>query len=364
MAQTTQECLDFLEKAREAVDELSVGVDRERQLEQDEYRLGRSLEAEQKLVADTIQQTVKKRREEINASYDGEIAKAQEQLKKARSQREKAKSQGVKERIAEETSELNAYNRELRARMKATFRQSHVPGFCRNRLYYSLYFPRWGKEFLVLLLYVAAVYLALPYGIYLLIPDRKPLYLVGIYVALIIVFGGIYMLVGNHTKMQYMEALREGRQILDLIHANNKKIHVITSTIRKDRSESLYNLEKYDDEIARLQQELSDVAAKKRDALNSFETVTKTILQDEIEHSHKEKLEQLQAEYGQVKGQLQDTQAEVKEKRLYITDHYGTYLGKEFLDHFKITELSSILRSGQAETVSEAIEVYKRQKQK
>lgn len=361
MAQTTEECLAFLEKAREAVDELSVSVDREKQLEQDECRLGRELEAEQKLIADTIQQTIKKRREEIHSSYDTEIGKAQEQLKQARSAREKAKNQRIKDRIAEETSELHEYNQELKARMKSTFRQNHVPVWCRSRLYYSLYFPRWAREFLTLLLYVAIFYLALPYGIYLLIPDRRPLYLAGIYLIDIVVFGGIYMLIGNHTKILHMEALREGRQILDLLHTNQKKINVITSSIRKDRNESLYNLEKYDDEIARLQQELNDIAAKKKDALNTFESVTKTILQDEIEHNHKTCLEQLQTEYEQVKEALKSTAAEVKEKRLDIMNHYGTYLGKDFLNHFKISELASIIQNGQAGSISEAIEVHERQ---
>lgn len=360
MVQTAEECLDFLEKAREAVDELSVSQDRESQLQQDESRLGKLLETEKKLVADTIQTTIKKRREELNSSYDTEIGKAQEQLKKALSQREKAKNQGMKERIAEETSELVSYNKELVARMKTGFKKNHVPALCKSRLYYSLYFPRWAKEYLVLFLCVAVVFLVLPYGIYLMIPDRTPLWLAGIYLADILVFGGIYMTVGNHTKLQYMEALKEGRQVLDQIHANNKKIGVITSTIRKDRNESLYDLEKYDDEIARLQQELSDVAVKKKDALNTFESVTKTILQDEIEHNHKEKIDALQAEYSDVKEQLRSTGAEVKEKRLYITDNYASHLGKDFLDSFKISDLSGIIKRGEASNISEAVEVYRK----
>ena len=358
MVQTAEECLDFLGKAREAVDELSVSQDRETQLVQDESRLGKLLEAEKRQVADMIQATVKKRREELNASYDTEIAKAQEQLKKARGEREKAKNQGVKARIEEETSELHAYNKELTTRMKTTFKKNHVPAFCRTRLYYSLYFPRWAKEFLVLFLYVAVTFLALPYGIYLLIPERTTLWLAGIYLLDIVIFGGLYMTIGNNTKLQYMEPLKEGRQILDLVHANRKKIAVITSTIRKDRNESLYNLETYDDEIARLQQELSDVAAKKKDALNTFESVTKMILQDEIEHNHKEKLDRLQTEYEDVKEQLRTTSAEVKEKRLYITDNYASHLGAEFLDSFKINDLSNIIRQGEAANISEAIGIY------
>lgn len=362
MGQTAEECLAFLGKAREEVGALSVLEEQERQLEQEARRSSRALEAEQKTVADTIQQTVKKRREEINVTYDKEIAKAQEQLKKARSKREKAKNQGIKERIADETSELHDYNRELRLQMKTSFRQNHVPGFCNTSLYYSLYFARWMKEILTFLLFVAIVFAAIPWSVYMMIPNRQPLYLAAVYVADILVFGGIYLKIGNMTKVQHMETLKEGRKILDQIHSNNKKINVITSTIRKDRNESVYNLEKYDDEIAQFQQELNDVAAKKKEALNAFETVTKNILQDEIEHNHKETLERLQEETQQLTEQLRVTSVEVKNRRLDVTNLYGTYLGKEFLDTAKIAELSAIVQAGKAENVSEAIAVYQNRK--
>ena len=107
MAQTIEECLNYLESARDAVNELSLAADREEQLKQDENRLRRSLEAEKKQMADAVGNTIKKRRDDLNSSYDAEISKAQDQLKKARAQREKAKNQGIKERIAEETSELH-----------------------------------------------------------------------------------------------------------------------------------------------------------------------------------------------------------------------------------------------------------------
>ncbi|MCD8084071.1 MAG: hypothetical protein LUE86_11325 [Clostridiales bacterium] len=358
---TMEECLDFLGKAREALDDLSVAEERLAQQEQDEKRLSKSLEAEKKTVTDLSAQTVKKRREEINASYDAEIGKAQDELKKIRSRREKAKNKGMKERIKEETAELHAHNDELRANMKTEFRRNHVPFFCRNRLYYSMYFPRWMKEYLVLLLYVLVAFLAIPWGIYyLLIPERQTLYLIVIYLIDIIVFGGIYIGIGNHTKMQYMEPLKKGRQYLDEIHANNRKIRVISSTIRKDRNESFYNLEKYDDEIARLSQELADTSAQKKDALNTFESVTKNILQDEIEMSHKEKIDGLQTELSDVQEQLKSTTAEVKQKRLSVQDQYGSHLGREFMDSMKLAELETIIREGRALNISDAIEVYRR----
>lgn len=358
MAQTIQECLDYLAAARESVEELSLAADREEQLKQDESRLRKALDSEKKQMADAVGSTVKRRREDLNSSYDAEINKAQELLKRARAKREKAKNQGIKERIAEETSELHEYNKELSGNMKAKFREYHAPSWCRSRLYYSLYMPRWAKEFFTLLIFISLFFLALPFGAYAMIPQRRTLYLAFIYVADILVVGGIYMWIGNHTKLQYAECLRAGRQILDQMHANDKKIKVITGTIRKDRNESLYNLEKYDDEIARLTQELNEVAAKKKEALNTFETVTKNILQDEIEHGRREKIAELEHEYENVKKQLQLTTAEVKARRLTLTDQYGSHLGKEFLDPFKLQDLSNILQQGRASNISEAISVY------
>ncbi|MCI6887367.1 MAG: hypothetical protein MR868_08985 [Lachnospiraceae bacterium] len=363
MVKTAEECLAFLGKARDALEELSISEDRETQLQADEKRLGKALEQERKTIADAIQQTVKKRKDEICASYDKEINKAQDQLKKAKSKREKAKNQGVKDRIADETADFYASTKELKAQMKSLFQKKHVPGFCRSALYYSLYFPKWPKEILTLLIFVLLCFLALPYGIYQAVPNHTTVHLIVIYVLDILIVGGIYVAIGNRTKMQHMETLRVGRRYLDDMRANAKAIRRVTSTIKKDRDEAQYNLEKFDDEIAQFQQDLNEVTAKKNEALNTFETVTKTILQDEIEHNYKEKLDQIENEYLQVSEQLKATAAEVKEKRLYITDHYGTYLGKEYLDPLKIAELYTIVQNGQASNVSEAITIHRNRKE-
>ncbi len=360
MAQTKEQCLEFLEKAREAVSELSVAEDREKQMEADRQKLTRSLESETKQMTDAVSATIKKRRQEINSSYDDEMGKVQERLKKARAKREKAKNQGIKERIAEETSELHEYNRELRDRMRATFRRDHAPGFCRSRLYFSLYYPRWAKEVLRLLLFVVIAFLALPWGIYMLLPEQKTLFLILIYLADILVIGGLYVTIGNRTKTHHLEALREGRQILDQIYVNDKKIRVITGSIRKDKNESQYDLKKHDDEIAKLEQEYDEVAARKKEALLVFENVTKNILQDEIETPYRAKIEEMQGKLEELKGQLTATMAELQQKRMDIANDYAGHLGREFLDPFKLQDLSAIVREDQADTITEAIEVYRK----
>lgn len=358
MVQTKEECLQFLNEARDTLDELALLEEQEKQLNQTETRLEESLESEKRLMADTIQKTVKKRREEIRSTYEKEMNKVQDQLKKARGKREKARSEGVKGRIREETAVYRREIEDLKVQLKMIMRQNHVPGYCQSALYYCLYFPRHVKEYFQLLVYILILFLAVPYGLYLLIPERRTLHLVLIYIADILLLGGGYIALGNRTKLLYMETLREGRKIQDQILANRKRIRKITSGIRKDRNESLYNLEKFDDEIARLQQELTDVATKQKDALNAFETVTKNILADEIEHNHKAKLDQLQKEHQQTTEELRQVMQQVKEKRLHVTDHYGTWLGREFMDSQRIVELCGIVQEGMASNVSEAITVY------
>ena len=361
MAQTIEECLAFLNGARDALDELSLLAEQEERLSQEEERLEKSLETERKLMADTIQQTVKKRRDEIGTAYEKEISRAQEQLKRVRGKREKAKNEGIKERIANETAAFREEIRDLKLQLKTLMKRNHVPGYCQSDLYYTLYFPCHVKEYLTVLVFVLLFFLVIPWGIYQFVPERRPLWLVVIYLVDILLVGGGYMAVGNKTKLLHMEVLRDGRKIQDQILANKKKIRKTTAGVRKDRNESLYNLDKFDDEIARLQQELSDVAAKQKEALNTFETVTKNILTDGIEHNHKAKLDQAEAEYQRVVQELRTVRQQRKEKMLSATSQYGTYLGKEFMDSQKVMELCDIVKDKKASNVSEAISVYKSQ---
>src|SRR5699024_1628402 len=119
-----------------------------------------------KAMTDQITQTARKRRDEISSGYDKEIAKGQEKLRKARLSREKAKSKGVKERIADETSELREQNRKLKLQMKTSFQQNQVPFYCNSTLYYALYLPRGLQEIIILLAAVLVCFLVVPCLIY------------------------------------------------------------------------------------------------------------------------------------------------------------------------------------------------------
>lgn len=359
MGQAITDYVKFLADARDAVYRLTCDQNTAGQLTDEEERKERELEAAKKAVADTINQTVKKRLDEINASYDKEIGKGQERLRKARAKREKAKNQGMKERIAEETSELREHNRDLKVQMRTLFQKNRVPSWCAGTFYYALYYPRGLKEIMIFLLTLTLCFLAVPCGIYFSIPKRMIWYLVAVYFVDVLLFGGLYVAVGNRTRLRHQETLKRGRDIRNTLRSNNKKIRVITKTIQRDGNEDIYDLEKYDDEIAREEQELSEIASRKKDALNTFENVTKTIISDEIMAGHRERLDQMKRELEDTSEDLRKLESGIKEQNIRITDLYGPYLGKEFLQTEKLAQLSRIIQDGSASNITEAISVYR-----
>ena len=359
MAQPITDQVGFLGEACRAVQELSASRNLLDKFHQEKKRLEKELEAEKKAVADAINLTVKKRMEEIESTYDKEIAREQDSLKRMRSKREKAKNQGIKERIEEETAELKENNRELRRQMKDLFWQEGVPGFCSSRLYYALYMPDSFKEWMLLLIFILLCFLAIPCGVYFLIPQRAPYYLAGIYFFTILIFGGSYVLINNRTKVRHQNALRKGRSIRDFIKSNDRKIKVIIRSVKRDRNEAVYNLEKYDDEIARMEQDLMDITEKKREALNTFDKVTKTIISDEIASSSREKLDRLLKEYEEASANVKEAEVRVKEQTLFINDNYASYVGREYMAPERLDELADMIRMGKASTISEAKAIYK-----
>lgn len=98
---------------------------------------------------------------------------------------------------------------------------------------------------------------------------------------------------------------------------------------------------------------------EKKDALSTFENVTKTIISDEIIASHKENLDRLKQELDQVSADLRSLESSIKEQNIRITDTYGPYLGREFLQPEKLAQLSRFIQDGSASNITEAIKLYR-----
>ena len=71
------------------------------------------------------------------------------------------------------------------------------------------------------------------------------------------------------------------------------------------------------------------------------------------------KLEQLKEAHQEVESRLHYTETVIKEKRIFITDTYECYLGKEFLNPEKLDALKHILDNSTAVNLSEVIAEYR-----
>ena len=106
---------------------------------------------------------------------------------------------------------------------------------------------------------------------------------------------------------------------------------------------------------------MSETAAKKKEAINTFETVTKNIIADEISANNKEKLDLLKETCEFQEGEQRTLDEELKDKRLFVTSRFGAYLEKEFLQPQRLDALLEILENGTASNLSEAMDQYKKQ---
>ncbi len=362
MTQQITDCTEFLTKAKAALTEVESLKSEEERLVTEEATTRAAVEAEQKALKDEIDSTLRKRVQEINSSYDSEIAKSKEELKKAKLRREKAKNAGIEERIREDTKMYLEDTTQKMTELKDAFKKQHIPGYYTSRLYYALHFPRKPVDFLVILLFVAICFLALPCGIYFLaLPEkyRMPLVLVGIYFAAILIFGGIYTYIGNASKSKHLDMLKLGRETWDDVAKNKKLVRKVTRQIRRDKSEDRYDLASYDDEISRIMQKISETTNQKQEALNNFDTVTKNIISDELTQNRSQKLGALISAHDEASQKLKTVGEERQQKRLALNDQYEVYLGKEFMSEEKIDALTEIVSRGSVLSLTDAMAEYR-----
>ena len=354
MAKTFTEPAAFLAEAREALAEFEKAKARQAELDLQEKREAKTLASEKKAVEDTVNGTVKKRSDELAAGYDGEIQRLQDAVKKIRGKREKAKQQGIRERIEAQTEPYREENREMNAKIKAMFRQNHVPAFCNSLLFYSLYFPRSVKEILTMLAVFLLCCAAVPCGIFWLLPQRKPWQLILIYLGVIIVFGGLYLAVGNMTKDAHRDVLVQAGQVRRAMAKNRRKMHSVARGIRREKTEDHYDLSRFDAEIAQKEKEREELLKKKEEAMAVFLSTTKPAIIEEIVSGSQERITQMEEGHEQTVKSLEEIAGYIKTASLALCDDYESYIGKEFMQEDRLNALIAILENGQASSISEA----------
>ncbi|NLK27814.1 MAG: hypothetical protein GX306_05670 [Clostridiales bacterium] len=328
---------------------------------QGEKQLAKKVEDLEKDLSEEIQRTTKKRRQEIEETFDDQISKTKAKIKKTKDKRDKYKNSKVSERISEETAFLREENKKLKQEAKAIFRSKHIPSICNSKIFYALYLPKAFTDFLILLVTLVIILLAIPCGIYFLVlPEEKIPYLIIIFIITAAIFFTLYVLIGNHTKDKHLEEFRQVNGIRKNIRANKKKIAVIKRNIKKDRDESSYGLENFDEELHKLEKEAADILEQKKEALEVFDSTTSHVISNDIRGHYEEKLNSLKAEYNKVSSDRLEAEEKIKALTLKLANEYEPFIGKDLMTLDHLDSLINTIHAGLASTISEAVVYYRK----
>ena len=188
----------------------------------------------------------------------------------------------------------------------------------------------------------------------------KALYLVIIYVLTVLVFGALYFVIGSKTKDKHLSTMKEVRQIRDNMSKNKAKRKKIERRIKRDKDESVYSLDRYDEEINKLQDDIDIVANRKKEAIATFDNNTKAIITKEIRGRHEEQLLDLKTKLKQLSEKIKHNNENIKYLSLELVDNYEAYLGKEFMYVEKIDQLIALIEDKNLQNISEAITMYRK----
>ncbi len=352
--------IDTLNEVKESLLELNGHQAKYDMLTEQEQKLEKSIQEAEKAVSEEIASVTKKRRQEIEDTFDKQIDKTRTRIKKIRDKRDKRKDKKVSERIHEETAPLREDNNRLKLEAKTIFKQKHVPALCNTGLYYSLYYPRYLGDIAAILITLLLTLFIIPCGIYFLIMKEDTiLYLILIYIASVIVFGGLYLMIGNRTKDKHTDAIKQVRNLRSQIRSNHKKMNAIRKNIKKDRDESGYGLENFDQELERLGQEEAEIATQKKDALLTFDKTTSQVIAAEIMGRQEEKLTALKADYDMACEEAGRAADRIKALTIKIASEYEPFIGKDLMSLERLDSLSNIIQAGNASNISEALTFYR-----
>ncbi len=362
---------DYLIKAKEEVvkrDEMAAELDKMKAYQK---KLSKNIASEEKSIADEIAVTIKKRKQEISATYDGRLDDNRARKKKVENKRGKKKNQRMNARIEDETKHIRQNNRELEVELKTLLKKNKVPSYCSSKLYFLMFNPRGMAEifgmFISMLIYLAGVPALAAFLVNkFLLEDKKDVntaFWVVLTVAIVVVLQlVIYFAIFNATKVKHADVLKQARSIKDKMKANDKQADAIKHSINKDKDESAYNLDAYDEKLANLEDEADSISDEKKEALKVFEDETKQAIIDEINGRRLQTLEDMKAEKKALDEKITKGEKKYSEKVLQITNQYASFIGEDMCKEDKLNDLIAIMADEQAETVAEAINVYKGQK--
>jgi len=352
--------LEECRQLRSDVSELYASRTRSTDAESSAAQTEKAIKAKEKAISDEISVATKKRQDEIGRSYDDEITKLKSRSRKVRTKKGKTKQKEVALRIRRETTDEREKERQLKLEIRSVYKRDGVSSIINTKLFYSMFMPQYLSDIPVLLLTLVVALLVVPSAVYFLaFPEtwQTTIGLMLMYFGFALLYILLYVLILNVTKGAHKEMFSEIKGLRADIRANRRDMAKIARRIRKDKDESEYNLDRFDDEMKDITDEIHRILEEKKEALIDFEKDAKNVLADGIREKYSEELDGQKKYLATTREEQRAAAARAKELSLLIAKKYEPYLGKENLSLDIIDQMEVRLDSGAAKTIGEALKL-------
>lgn len=311
----------------------------------------------EKSVAEGITTALKKKKEEIAATYDRELSQYQDQIDVCKTERAKAKANAIAQRIQVETAPLNQQNQQLEAQIELKFKENKVPVVCKKRAISMLFFPKNSRDWTIDILVGVGLIFFIPLFFSLAISNRLVLaFTFFVYVGALFT---TYLYLLHKYMLKFAGVNEEVEELRKQIRINNKNKQLMTNRIKKSQDETGYNLGSFDDKITSIQQVMQNTVEKRQEALENFESEIRHQITADITAANKDELLGLQQEFESKRQELSDKKEEIEQIENQLKEEYEPVFGKDLLYKQRLNKFDSFCQENADLSLEEALTQYR-----
>lgn len=311
----------------------------------------------EKSVAEGITTALKKKKEEIAATYDRELSQYQDQIDVCKTERAKAKANAIAQRIQVETAPLNQQNQQLEAQIELKFKENKVPVVCKKRAISMLFFPKNSRDWTIDILVGVGLIFFIPLFFSLAISNRLVLaFTFFVYVGALFT---VYLYLLHKYMLKFAGVNEEVEELRKQIRINNKNKQLMTNRIKKSQDETGYNLGSFDDKITSIQQVMQNTVEKRQEALEIFESEIRHQITADITAANKDELLGLQQEFESKRQELSDKKEEIEQIENQLKEEYEPVFGKDLLYKQRLNKFDSFCQENADLSLEEALTQYR-----
>ena len=311
----------------------------------------------EKSVAEGITTALKKKKEEIAATYDRELSQYQDQIDVCKTERAKAKANAIAQRIQVETAPLSQQNQQLEAQIELKFKENKVPVVCKKRAISMLFFPKNSRDWTIDILVGVGLIFFIPLFFSLAISNRLVLaFTFFVYVGALFT---VYLYLLHKYMLKFAGVNEEVEELRKQIRINNKNKQLMTNRIKKSQDETGYNLGSFDDKITSIQQVMQNTVEKRQEALENFESEIRHQITADITAANKDELLGLQQEFESKRQELSDKKEEIEQIEKQLKEEYEPVFGKDLLYKQRLNKFDSFCQENADLSLEEALTQYR-----